>query len=688
MELQETSLDIWKKKYQLKDTEGNNVDSSPQSTLERVCRALAVNEDDPDEQYDRFMWAVQHGAVPAGRILANAGAAEYKAGASLVNCVVLDTISDDMPGILTAVRNEGITLSAGCGVGMCFSTIRPRGAYVSGVGAYTSGAVSFMDIFSAVCFTVSSAGGRRGALMGTMDVRHPDIEEFIKAKREDGRLRQFNMSCLITDEFIHAVKNDMDWKLMFPVNINHKISDDDEYVHATWVVKDPYEYVQHKSLDGRLLCKVYRTIKAKELWDTIMRSTYDFSEPGFILTDQINRMNNLWWCEDIVSSNPCSEQPLPPNGACLLGSINLTAMVDDPFTSKAAFNWERYEKVVSIFSRMLDNVVELNGLPLDEQQKEMYRKRRHGMGYTGLGSALTMLRVTYGTALAADITNEITYKLALYSYEAGVDLALEKGPAPIMNEMFTVTKKMLSLKPSLSHAGYSEGDGVAGKQLLARHSDYMAQFDGELCSKISDYGCRYTHAVSLAPTGSISLSMCNNVSNGIEPSFSHEYLRNVIVEGKKTKEQVSVTSYELLLYRELIDPDVAVDELPDYFVTGDSINPKQHIDMQAAAQEWVDSAISKTISCATDIPYDEFKEIYMYGYESKLAGLTTFRFNPDVFQGVLVKEEDLNNTTYEFTLKDGSIVTATGNERIMYDGEEHVAANLFDSIKENTFGRY
>lgn len=1013
MKLQKTSLEIWNKKYCLRDTDGKGIDQSPKDTLTRVCRALAKCEpNDEDKWFDEFVWAVENGAVPAGRILANAGAAHVKSGASLINCVVMPTIPDSMTGILDVARKAGNTLAAGCGIGICFSTIRPRGSYVNGVGAYTSGAVSFMDIYDSICFTISSAGGRRGAQMATMDVRHPDITEYIKAKRENGRLRQFNMSCLITDEFIEAVKTDGDWDLIFPVNINHRLDlKNKKYTHAKWHVDDINQYMQHDSLDGRILCEIYNTIKAKDLWNTIMKSTYDYAEPGFILIDKINDMNNLWFDEYIDKTNPCGEQPLPDNGSCLLGSVNLTQCIIAPFTINARFDFEKFSKVVKIFSRMLDNVVELNGLPLKEQVAEITNKRRHGMGYTGLGSALTMLCIPYGSPEAVAMTSSITKALAIASYEEGIALSKSKGCAPILSKHFTVTEEMLAVHPDLPR-----DRDVYGSELMGLYSKYLAKFPDIIRKGIGRYGCRYTHATSIAPTGTISLSMCNNVSNGIEPSFSHEYFRNVIQEGKKTKEQVAVTSYELLLYRDLVDPLATVDNLPDYFVTSDSIPPSQHVDMQSAAQEWIDSSISKcvakgtlimtnmgllpieelgyadtnpgfyaplaglkvldrngewkkvtkhykdenttskrlilsngtvihgslnhkmltaegwcklrnisvgdkilhrnvvrfgsdgnmdlqsvgytendklpkrmtpeiaqllgmlcsngeltdtylkfkhpstlvrrqysnillslgiyystyfderdqstsinvkslyfvtwirklmtkhnnihavpdqilrgnifeketfisgmqvagigkyaddatiytgpskrlrddvlsiltslnyrvhasestvdgrsftvnvtasrgdsndeyyelevadinygvtelydievedthsylingaishnTINVATDIPFDEFKDIYMYGYEKELRGLTTFRFNPDAFQGVLVTEDDLDSTVYEFTLKDGSKIKANGNDKIEYDGEVHVAANLFDSLKEGTYGKY
>lgn len=384
------------------------------------------------------------------------------------------------------------------------------------------------------------------------------------------------------------------------------------------------------------------------------------------------------------------EQPLPPNGACLLGSIDLTKFVVAPFTNTAYFDFEKLKEVARVFTRMLDNVVEISGLPLEEQRKEMARKRRHGMGYFGLGSMLTMLKIPYGSRESVWMTEEITKTLALIGWEEGVALAKEKGPAPIMEEEFEVTAEMLIKRPEMARDNFRVGDKVKGKVLHARYSRYMQRIAAvrpELIDQITEHGCRFTHHTSIAPTGTIALSLGNNASNGIEPSFSHSYMRNVIVAGKKTKEQMEVMSAEFLAYR-LLRSEVTVDRLPAYFVAADSVTPEQHIDVQAAAQKWVDSSISKTINVPTDFPYEKFKGIYLYAVEKGLKGCTTFRFNPEAFSGVLVKKDDLANTTYRFTLEDGSTVDVNGDERIEYDGEIHVAANLFDALKEGTYGKF
>lgn len=698
--LQAASLDIWDKKYRLKNKEGGVIDHTIDDTYKRVARALADAETGKakqDEWYEKFLWALRRGAIPAGRITSNAGALAYKPATSTINCTVSGIIRDSMDDILRKVHEAGLTLKAGCGIGYEFSTLRPRGAYVSGAGAYTSGPLSFMDIYDKMCFTVSSAGGRRGAQMATFDIGHPDALDFIKAKRENGRLRQFNLSLLVSKEFMEAVKQDGMWKLAFPITTKEveqlDVNDPDQVVWREWPITEGYI----SNTAGLVACKIYKTLRARRLWDAIMSSTYDFAEPGFILIDKVNEMNNNWFCENVRATNPCGEQPLPPYGSCLLGSINLSKFVRNAFTEKASFDWDEFRNVVAIFTRMLDNVVEVNGLPLPEQRNEITRKRRHGMGYLGLGSTVTMLRMKYGAPDSLEFTERVTRELALIGWRSALELAKEKGPAPIMEEEFTVTDEMLRKRPEMVRDGWKTGDCVPGKLLHAKYSRYMqqiAELDPTLVDELAQVGARFTHHSSIAPTGTISLSLANNASNGIEPSFAHHYSRNVIREGKKSKEKVDVYSLELLAYRELINAkaiplsDKDDEKLPDYFISADDIHPKEHVDVQAAAQKWIDSSISKTANVPTVYPYEDFKDIYLYAYESGLKGCTTFRFNPEAFQGVLVKEQDLANTKYRFTLEDGSVIEVKGNEDIEYDGEIHSAANLYDALKEGYYGKF
>jgi len=701
IKFQDASLDIWDTKYRLKTKSGEPVDHDIQGTYERVARSLAAVEAPDDREYwhERFVWALQRGAIPAGRIISNAGAELHKPATSTINCTVSGTIGDSMHDILDKVHEAGLTLKAGCGIGYEFSTLRPKGAYVSGAGAHTSGPLSFMDIYDKMCFTVSSAGGRRGAQMGTFDIGHPDVMDFIRAKREDGRLRQFNLSLLITDEFMQAVREDTDWQLAFPVSAKEAAEDGldlgnpEQVVWRDWPVIDGYVTDE----TGLVACKIFRSLPARRMWDVIMSSTFDFAEPGFVLIDRVNEMNNNWWCEDIRATNPCGEQPLPAYGACLLGSVNLTKFVREPFTENARFDWDEFRAVVQVFTRMLDNVVDINGLPLGKQRDEIVRKRRHGMGFLGLGSAVTLQGMRYGSPESIKFTDRVGRELALAGWQTGLELAKEKGAAPILEEDFEVTDEMLRKRPGMASDGWSVGDKISGRVLHARYSRYMqrlAEVAPELVQNIETYGARFTHHSSIAPTGTISLSLANNASNGIEPSFAHHYYRNVIREGKKSKEKIDVFSFELLAYRQLVNSSAVPDskepgkQLPDFFLSSEDISPKEHVDIQAAAQSWIDSSISKTANVPTDYDYEDFKDIYLYAHEKGLKGCTTFRFNPEAFQGVLVKEKDLKSTTYEFALEDGSVIELKGDEEIEYDGEIHTAANLYDALKEGYYGKF
>ncbi|HUO68698.1 MAG TPA: adenosylcobalamin-dependent ribonucleoside-diphosphate reductase, partial [Gammaproteobacteria bacterium] len=517
-------------------------------------------------------------------------------------------------------------------------------------------------------------------------------------KREDGRLRQFNLSLLITDEFMDAVRHDKTWQLAFPISQQEAaedkidLTDPEQVVWREWPSKGNYVV----DTGGLIACRIYRTLPARRMWDVIMSSTYDFAEPGFVLIDRVNEMNNNWWCEDIRATNPCGEQPLPPYGACLLGSINLTKFVVAPFSDHAYFDWDEFREVVRVFTRMLDNVVEINGLPLPEQREEILRKRRHGMGFLGLGSAIALLGMRYGSPDSIQFTEDVSRELALAGWQTGLELAKEKGAAPVLLEEVEVTEAMLRRRPEMRADGWQVGQKIAGRVLLARYSRYMQrvrEVAPQLVDEIEKHGARFTHHSSIAPTGTISLSLANNASNGIEPSFAHHYFRNVIRQGKKSKEKVDVFSFELLAYRALVNPRAMpgstkpTEKLPDYFVSSEDISPREHVDIQAAAQKWIDSSISKTANVPTDYPYEKFKDIYLYAHEKGLKGCTTFRFNPEAFQGVLVKEKDLKSTTYRFTLADGSTVEAKGDDEIEYDGEVHTAANLFDALKEGYYGK-
>lgn len=651
----------------------------------RLAKALAKPEARPGDWEEPFFWAL-HFAFPGGRISANAGAEAFKPNVSTINCTVSRTIDDSMDGILIAAREAGLTLKAGCGIGYDFSTLRPRGAPVKGAGAETSGPLPFMDIFDSICKTVQSAGGRRGAQMGCLEVGHPDVETFIAAKREDGRLRAFNLSLLVTRSFVQAVKDGAEWPLSFPA-FPAEMASGCEVVWRFWPHRDDrYTYNDR----GEVACRVYRKVQARELWDLVMTSTYNHWDPGFLLIDEINDKNPLWFAENIRATNPCGEQPLPPFGACLLGSVNLASMVTNPFKSDASFDWDLYKRVVNVFSRMLDNVVEINGLPLPQQREEIMSKRRHGMGYLGLGSAMTMMGMQYGNAQSVQFTSDVTKGLALESWSAALDLAKEKGCAPILSQEFEVTPEMIVRDPHLTTIGLKAGDKAKGA-LLHAHSPYMRKFasvNPALVEELSKVGARYTHATSLAPTGTMAAGEGNNASNGIEPSFCHAYNRNMIVAGKSTKVSIPMLSYEMLAYRQFEDANVDPFNPPALFDgTTAAAEPKAHIDVQAAAQEWIDSAISKTINCPMEMPYEEFKDIYIYAVDKGLKGCTTYRPLPDR-AGVLVTNADLAKTIYEFQLEDGTVIKARGDELVEYKGDIATAANLHDALKQGTYGKY
>jgi len=692
--LQPVAAEIWDRKYRLRDAAGAPVDGSPDETCQRVADALAALESTAELREHwrpRFLWALRSGAIPAGRILTNAGAGECRPLGSTINCTVSGTIEDSLDAILARLHEAGMTLKVGSGIGYEFSTLRPRDAFVSGSNAHTSGPLSFMDIYDRMCMTISSAGGRRGAQMATFDVGHPDVLEFIRAKREDGRLRQFNLSLLVSEAFMEAVTADAPWPLAFPATRRELAvagvdpGDPEQVLWRRWPLVG--EYLTNAG--GEVACRIHRWLPARKLWDTIMRSAYEYAEPGFVLADRVGDMNNNWFCESLRATNPCGEQPLPPYGACLLGSVNLTRFVLDPFGADARFDWERYREVVRVFTRMLDNVVAINGLALERQREELIRKRRHGMGFLGLGSALAMLGLRYGEPASLEFTERASRELAVAGWQVGLELAKEKGPAPVMQERFTVTAAMLEARPEMAADGYREGDSVTGAVLHARYSRYMqqlAEIEPQLVDLLARHGARFTHHSSVAPTGTIALSLANNASNGIEPSFAHRYARNVVREHRQTREKVEVLSYELLVYRHLVDPEAGEGApLPECFATADTVTPMEHIAVQAAAQRWIDSSISKTVNVPADYPFEDFKDIYLYAWRNGLKGCTTFRFNPERFQGVLVREQDLERTVYEFTLEDGEIVSLRGNEMVEYDGETHTAANLYDALKEGYF---
>ena len=562
---------IWDMKYRFKEADGTPIDRTVEDSWRRIARALAEVEAEPKVWEERFYGALSgFKFLPAGRITAGAGTGR---NVTLFNCFVMGTVPDSMGGIFDGLKEAALTMQQGGGIGYDFSTIRPRGAEVKGVAADASGPLSFMDVWDAMCRTIMSAGSRRGAMMATMRCDHPDVEAFIEAKKDPARLRMFNLSVLVTDPFMDAVKADGPWELVF---------------------------------DGR----VYRTVQARDLWNKIMRNTYDFAEPGVIFIDRINKANNLGYAETIAATNPCGEQPLPPYGACLLGSINMATLVTAPFTAEAEMDPKALADLVRLAVRMMDNVVDASRFPLPQQEAEARAKRRIGLGVTGLADALLMLGLRYGSPEAAAQTEKWMHAIARASYMASVDLAKEKGAFPLFD----------------------------AKGYLA--SGNMMQMDADVRDAIATHGIRNALLTSIAPTGTISL-YAGNVSSGIEPVFAYAYTRKVLQkDGSRTEEEV--VDYAVRLWRELKGDA----PLPDYFVNAQTLPPLDHVRMQAAAQKWVDSSISKTINCPEDISFDAFKEVYMAAWDQGCKGCTTYRPN-DVTGSVLSVSESSDKTPSE-----------------------------------------
>ncbi|WP_299928808.1 adenosylcobalamin-dependent ribonucleoside-diphosphate reductase [uncultured Pelagimonas sp.] len=562
---------IWDMKYRLKEADGTAIDITVEDSWRRIARSLAEVETEPKHWEDKFYSALEDFKfLPAGRITAGAGTAR---SVTLFNCFVMGTIPDQMGGIFDMLREAALTMQQGGGIGYDFSTIRPKGAPVAGVAADASGPLSFMDVWDAMCRTIMSAGSRRGAMMATMRCDHPDIEDFIAAKADSARLRMFNLSVLITDDFMAAVKANGSWELKFGD-------------------------------------RVYHTVEARDLWNKIMRATYDYAEPGVIFIDRINKANNLSYVETIAATNPCGEQPLPPYGACLLGSINMARLVDRPFEDGADLDETLLDDLVATAVRMMDNVVDASRFPLEEQRIEAQNKRRIGLGVTGLADALLMVGQRYGSEEAARQTENWLKRIARAAYLASVDLAKEKGAFPLFEA-----------EPYLE-------------------SGTMRAMDDDVRDAIREHGIRNALLTSIAPTGTISL-YAGNVSSGIEPVFAYSYTRKVLQkDGTRTEEEV--VDYAVQMWREKFGDK----ELPDYFVNAQTLAPLDHVRMQAAAQKWIDSSISKTINCPEDISFDDFQSVYLEAFETGCKGCTTYRPN-DVTGSVLSVSEASEKTPAE-----------------------------------------
>ena len=561
---------IWNMKYRLKSADGTVIDETLEHTWLRIAKDLACVEKEPSKWEQKFYNALEgFKFLPAGRITAGAGA---KRKVTLFNCFVMGTIPDDMGGIFEMLKEAALTMQQGGGIGYDFSTIRPKGALVHGVAADASGPLSFMDVWDSMCRTILSAGSRRGAMMATLRCDHPDIEDFVEAKSDAERLRMFNVSVLITDAFMTAVKADTEWDLKF---------------------------------EGI----VYKKVSALKLWDQIMKSTYDFAEPGVIFIDRINQANNLNYCETIAATNPCGEQPLPPYGACLLGSINLARLVENPFEDNAKLDEELLAELVSTAVRMMDNTIDVSNFPLKAQQQEAHSKRRIGLGVTGLADALLMVGAKYGSPMALELTEKWLHRIAREAYLTSVNLSKEKGPFPLFD----------------------------ADSFLA--SGTMMKMDKDVCDAISKNGIRNALLTSIAPTGTISL-FAGNVSSGIEPVFAYAYNRKVLQkDGSRIEEEV--IDYAVQMWRDKFGDK----ELPEYFVNAQTLPPIAHVKMQAAAQKWVDSAISKTINCPEDISFEEFKKVYLQAFETGCKGCTTYR--PNAVTGSVLSVSETSKANLE-----------------------------------------
>ena len=589
------SRQVWDAKYRLKALDGTPLDRGIEESWRRVARALAAPEREPVLWEERFYAALEDFRfLPAGRILSGAGSGRR---VTLFNCFVMGDIPDDLGGIFEHLREAALTMQQGGGLGYDFSTLRPKGAVVKGVGADASGPLSFMDVWDAMCRTIMSAGARRGAMMATLRCDHPDIEAFIAAKREPGRLRNFNLSVLVTDDFMAAIDADADWPLRF---------------------------------EG----KTYRSVRARALWDSITRATYDYAEPGVLFIDRINARNNLAYCETIHATNPCAEQPLPPYGACLLGSINLARLIRDPFTERARLDTAMLDELVAAAVRMMDNTIDVSGFPLEAQRIEAMTKRRIGLGVTGLADALMMCGERYGSLSGAAVAGEWARRVNRAAYLTSAHLAAEKGAFPLFDR-----------------EAYLAGESVR-------------ELDGDVRALIAENGIRNALLTSIAPTGTISL-LADNISSGIEPVFAHGYTRKVREPDGSLREE-KVSDHAVRLYRDMFGPEAP---LPAHFVTAQDLTPAEHVRMQAAVQRHVDSAISKTVNVPEDISFADFQEVYRDAYRSGCKGCATYRPNaitgsvlevtpaipaarPETGPELLLRAEKLTGATYKLRWPD------------------------------------
>lgn len=565
---------IWKTKYRYRE-QGVTRDASIEDTWLRVAKALAAPECDPGYWQERFYDILRDFKfLPGGRILAGAGTSRR---VTLCNCFVMGTITDSLPGIFDALKEGALTMQQGGGIGYDFSTLRPYGSPADSVGAIASGPISFMQIWDRACATILSTGARRGAMMGVLRCDHPDIEAFIAAKQYRKHLRHFNVSVLISDAFMTAVKNDAEWSLVFPANT----PTDAKTVLQSW-----------PGFEKPVPCKIYRCIPARALWQQIMRAAYEYAEPGVLFIDRINRLNNLSYCETIQTTNPCGEVPLPPYGACNLGSINLTQFVRKPFTEKAHIDWEGIAATVMIAVRLLDNVIDVSHFPLTRQAEQSHNTRRIGLGLTGLADALMMINIHYDSSKGIQLAQQIMQRICHAAYQASIDIAREKGSFPLFDQ-----EKYLS-------------------------AAFIHTLPESLQCSIAQHGIRNSHLIAIAPAGSISL-LANNISSGLEPVFDHCYVRSVL-DHDGNHIEFSVTDYAVAIWQKMH----ADNTLPPTLINAHAVTPLAHLQMQAALQPYIDQAISKTINIPQNYDYDAFRDLYRQAYELDLKGCTAFRPNP------------------------------------------------------------
>ncbi len=656
LSLKEASVEPWDRTYRLKNKQGEAIDVTLDDTYKRLASALSEleNQSNRNYWYKEFLQALRQGAIPAASVITSLSEDEQQTNRSLLDCAVSGTIQDSMDDILAKAREAGLSLKGGCRLSYDFSTLSPKGAFVTKNHTQTSGPLAFMAIYNKIAATISSQDNNLGAL-ASLDIRHPDIVDFINAKRDKGCLSQFNRALLITDDFLDAVKNDSPWSLVFPISQKEilknkiKINQDSTIVWTNWPHKEGFI----EDTEGRVACKIYRTLAARKLWQLIIETLYSMDRLQLIFIDKINEMNNNWFCEDICTTDPNGDQPLPPYGASLLGAIDLTKFVNEPFTQYAHFDWALLRKTVATFTRMLDNLVDINKLPLAKQQAEIIEKRRHGMGFLGLGSALNMLCYKYGDSASIGFTEQVAKEIAITGWEQAISLAEEKGPAPLMEKEFSVTAKMLCKRPEMKKDGFKLGDKIKGKQLIAKYSRYMQKLNIErpdLIEKLAKYGGRFTHHSSIMQTSTLAIDSTHNLTDGIAPYISH---------------QAHYRSKRLYQEQRL-----------------DEITPKYQLKIHALAQTWIDSTIATPIAFPNDIAFDVFNGFCMEAHSKGLKGCTPFRVDSEDFQCSFIKKSKRNTPLYVFTLENGTTFEAKGDEIIEYEGKIQTAANLYAALKK------